>query len=356
MRWVALLWCLASPLAAQEQAQEAARQLQAANARLEAADTARDRIRALTETVQAYEAGLIAMRDGLRQITVQETEISDKLAEDREDLARLLGVLSSISKTPDPVILSHPQGARNAARAGMLTTDMTLALEEQVDALREQLRMAQSLRAARADATNMLQEGLVGAQEARVALGQAVSDRVTLPRRFEQDPVQTALLVASAQTLADFAAELTSATPSPENTLTASGDLPLPVAGIVLPDQDPNLPGIHVGAAPQALVSTPVDATILFEGPLLNYGTVVILEPTAGVLFIFAGLGTVFVQPGEIVSADAPIGLLGGAASDVDGILTENDASNAGQAQQVLYLEVRDRQSAVSPDAWFALE
>lgn len=356
MRWTALFLCLAGPLAAQEQAQDAARQLQAASAKLEAADTGRDRIRALTETVQAYEAGLIAMRDGLRQITVQEAEITQRLDEDREDLARLLGVLSSISKTPNPVIFSHPEGAANAARAGMLTTDMALAVEAQVAALRAQLQKVQHLRAARVDAANTLQAGLEGAQEARAALGQAVSDRVTLPRRFDQDPVQTALLVASAETLAEFAAELAASTPSPENGLTPTGDLPLPVAGTVLPDRAPNRPGVHIGSASQALVSTPVNATILFVGPLLNYGTVVILEPAADILFVFAGLDTVFVEPGEILSAGAPIGLLGGASPDVDGILTENNAPNAGQTQQVLYLEVRDGQSAVSPDAWFALE
>lgn len=356
MRIAALLICLAGPVAAQQEAADAASQLQAANAQLQSAKSGRDQIKALTETVQAYEAGLVAMRDGLRQISQREAAITEDLSERREELAQLLGALTTIGKTPRPVLLSHPQGAQNAARAGMLVADMTPALQGKVDALTAQLNTVQQLRSSREAAALTLNEGLQGAQAARAALGQAISDRTTLPTRFDLDPVQTALLIASAQTLGDFADDLTQQTPGPESTLTASGNLPLPVAGIVLPDDGQDRPGVQIGAPARALVITPVTATLLFQGPLLDYGTVVILEPAADVLFVFAGLAEVFGKPGEILSAGAPIGLLGGTPARVDGILTENDDPNAGNTQQTLYLEVREGQSAVNPDAWFALE
>ena len=356
MKLAAFLLCLATPLVAQQEAAQAAVELEAAAERLEAAQGGRDRIRALTETVQAYEAGLIAMREGLRQIAVRENDIAQELDAQREELSRLLGALSSIRKTPRPVTFHHPGGAREAALAGLLVADMAAGLQEEVDELGAQLQEAQSLRKAREAATQTLQGGLTGAQAARAALGQAVSDRTTLPRRFEKDPVQTALLVASAQTLADFAQELAATTPSPENALTASGDLPLPVQGYVLPNTDPARPGVSIAAGSRALVTAPSNATVLFQGALLNYGNVVILEPTADVMFIFAGLDQVFARSGEILSAGAPIGLLGGAPEGVDSILTENEDTKTGQAQQTLYLEVREGQSAISPDAWFALE
>lgn len=357
MRLAAVLFCLATPVVAQQEAAEAAaQQLQIASARLEAAGSGRDQIRALTETVKAYEAGLAALRDGLRQIANEESEIAADLTAHREDLAQLIGMLSSISKTPSPVTFRHPKGAQDAARAGMMVADVATALQVDVDRLSQQLRAAQELRDAREMATETLQAGLQGAQTARTRLGQAISDRTELPRRFEEDPVQTALLAASAQTLGAFADQMAATTPPPENALTPSADFPLPVAGYVLPTSNPNRPGVSIAAAPQALVTTPVNATILFHGPLLDYGTVVILEPAADLMFIFAGLAEVFVQPGEILSAGAPIGLLGGVPAAVDSILTENVEPNTGQTQQVLYLEVREGQAAVSPDAWFALE
>jgi hypothetical protein len=63
LRLALALWSLtALPLAAQtdpaEAARAAARQIEAAALSLQEAESARDRVRALTETVKAYEAGL----------------------------------------------------------------------------------------------------------------------------------------------------------------------------------------------------------------------------------------------------------------------------------------------------------
>lgn len=356
MRLAALLICLALPAGAQDAAEAASERLKAAGAQLIAAQSARDRISALTETVQAYEDGLIAMREGLRQITLQEATLSADLAARREEVAQLLGVLSTIRRTPDPVLQSHPEGALGATRAGMMVADVTTGLQSQVSRLRSQVDEARRLQAWREEATRELTEGLKGAQTARTALGQAMSERTDLPMRFEEDPVQIALLVAGAESLDSFASQLTRAGQAPEITLTPSGNLPLPAGGIVLPTTDTSRPGIRISAEPGALVTSPAPATVLFRGPLLDYGNVVILEPAADVLFVLGGLGEVFVQAGEILQSGAPLGLMAGDIGAVDGNLTENAAYDGGAAPQTLYLEVREGQSPTNPDAWFALE
>ncbi|MCK0096125.1 peptidoglycan DD-metalloendopeptidase family protein [Yoonia sp. F2084L] len=356
MRLAAFLICFGSVAISQQTAQDAAAQLQAAQEQLQAATSARDRISALTETVQAYEAGLAAMREEQRDIALREAILADELILRREEFAQLLGVLSAMSKTPLPVLRAHPQGPVNTARAGMLVADVTPGLEAEVSRLNTLLEQTQTLRASQETAAQTLTDGLQGAQTARAALGQAVSQRTDLPARFEDDPVQTALLVASAQTLGDFAAEMADARPDETATLTADGSLPLPVVGVVLPDDASGRPGVRIGAPPRALVTAPAPATILFQGPLLDYGTVVILEPAADVLFILAGFAEVFGQAGQVLPEGAPIGLLGDGTGFNDGILTENLGNAAGQQAQALYLEVRQGQGPVNPDAWFALE
>jgi septal ring factor EnvC (AmiA/AmiB activator) len=356
IRLAAFLTLLAFPALSQQAAQDAALQLLSAQDQLEAASGARDRITALTQTVQAYEAGLAALRAGQREIALQEVALAADLAARREELAQLLGVLSSISSTPQPVLGAHPQGPVNTARAGMLVADLTPGLEAAVTALRSLLAETKQIRLAQDVAAQTLVDGLQGAQTARSALGQAVSERTDLPQRFEDDPVQTALLLASAETLAAFAAQVATGRPDQETTLTAQGNLPLPVKGQVLPDDDSGRDGIRISAAPRALVTTPVPATILFQGSLLDYGTVVILEPTTDVLFVIAGLAEVFGQAGQVLPAGAAIGLLGDGTGTVDGILTENEDIGTVQSAQPLYLEVREGQSPVNPDAWFALE
>ena len=355
--------------AAQDSAADAARsaaaRLQIAASLLEAADARRDRVAALTETVQAYEAGLIAMRDGLRRAAIRQQTLEAELDAKRAEVAQLLGALQAMGRAPAPLLLLHPSGAVGTARSGMMAAEITPALQSEVEALRLALDEVAVLRGLQQSGTDTLAQGLDGAQTAREALSEAISERTDLPRRFVEDPVQTALLLASTETLEAFANGLSDARLTEgeaPGSVAGKGDLRLPVQGRLLrafnaPDAAGIArPGVILAARPRALVTTPVPATVLFRGPLLDYGNVVILEPAAGILFVIAGLDEVFGEAGQVVPADTPLGLLGGGQPTVDAILTGGDALESGQASQTLYLEVRDGQSPVDPADWFALE
>ncbi len=362
---------MAAPLRADTQAaaaaQAAADRLSAAAAELDAAESARDRVAALTETVHAYEDGLAALRDGLRRVALRQRELQAQLDSRRDEVARLLGVLETIGRTPAPLLLISPQGPTGTARSGMLLADVTPALQAQADALRVELEEVAVLREVQETSAATLQRGLTGAQDARAALSNAISQRTDLPRRFTEDPVQTALLVASTETLDAFADSLGNAKVEPTGTETPdanepSGNLPLPVQGRILRGYgEEDLAGVVryglvIAARPRALVTTPVEATVRFRGPLLNYGNVIILEPKQGVMFVLAGLAEVFGNPGEILPAGSPVGMLGGLSPSVDEILSEVDDGAVGESSETLYLEVRDRQGPVDPALWFALE
>ena len=343
----------------------AAEQLAQAGNSLAAAQGARDRVGALTDTVKAYENGLIAMRDGLRRAAIRQSTLETALAAKSDEIGQLLGVLQTMGRAPTPLLLLHPSGPTGTARSGMMVADVAPAIQAEVEILRAELEEIALLRSLQENAANTLQDGLTGAQSARAALSAAISDRTDLPQRFVEDAVQTALLLASTETLAAFASGLTDSTgdtASPVDATASKGALPLPLQGTVLrafnaPDAAGIArPGIIVAARPRALVTAPAAATILFRGPLLDYGNVVILEPAADVLFILAGLAEVFGEVGQVIPAGTPIGLLGGNAPDARAILTQSEADTGGVASQTLYLEVRDGQSPVNPADWFALD
>jgi len=201
LRLAALLIAFALPAAAQDSAAQAAQaakdRLEAAAVQLADATGRRDRVRALTETVKAYEDGLIAMRDGLRRATIREQTIAASLDSKSVEVGQLLGVLQATAQTSGPVSLLHPNGAIGTARAGMIAADVTPALQAQVTELRLQLEEIALLRELQGSAADTLAAGLQGAQEARARLSEAISERTDLPTRFVDDPVQTALLVAS---------------------------------------------------------------------------------------------------------------------------------------------------------------
>lgn len=366
IRALALSVLLAGQAAAQtpaEAAATAADRLSIAAALLDAAQGRRDRVAALTETVTAYEAGLAAVRDGLRRAASREAVIASGLEANRAEIGQLLAALQAIGRAPAPLLLLHPNGALGTARGGMIAADVTPALQSRVDDLALQLQELRALQTIQAAALEDLTAGLRGAQQARADLSAAIAARTDLPVRFADDPVQTALLLSSTETLAAFASGLADVylsedAQAPE--ATAAGALNLPVPGQIVRGFNQEdaagivRPGWVIATRPRAMVTTPVPATLLFHGPLLDYGNVVILEPAADTMFVLAGLSEVFGAPGQVLPAGTPVGLMGGDTPSVDGILTNRDGQIRDAATETLYLEVRDMQSPVDPATWFA--
>ncbi len=220
-------------------ARAAAERLNNAAQLLDNADGARNRVKALTETVHAYEEGLQALREGLRRTAIREETLARELQSRDTEISQLLGVLQNMSASPSPVLLLHPSGPVGTARSGMILADVTPALTQKAEALRDQLEEVSILRALQQSAVDKLQDGLTGAQLARAALSQAISDRTDLPKRFTEDPVKTGLLIASTETLEGFASGLSEiAVNEVDDSLPGiehrKGALPLPVRGRIL--------------------------------------------------------------------------------------------------------------------------
>ena len=345
-------------------ATQAARQLEQATVSLYEADGARDRVRALTQTVRAYEAGLAAMRDGLRRAATRETQLTRQLQVRQTEIAHLLGVLQTIETAPPPVLLLHPAGPLGSARSGMMLAEVTPALNARAQSLQRDLTEMQALRKIRQSAAGTLEQGLAGVQQARADLSKAIADRVDLPRRFSEDPVRTAILLSSTETLDEFANGLSDITVGELSLFDADisarkGRLALPAQGLVLHragEADAagiTRDGLLLATRPRALVTTPTAATIHYLGPLLDLGNVVILEPQAGTLFVLSGLTEVFGEVGQVIPEGSPVGLMGGSTPESGAILSLSSDGTGTDRSETLYIEVREGDSPVDPEIWF---
>jgi murein hydrolase activator len=349
-------------------ARAAADALESASTQLAEADGARDRVQALTLTIQAFEAGLGAMRAGLRQAAINESQLTGKLQAREAEVASLFGVLQGISGKPSPVTLLHPDGPMGTARAGMLLAELTPALNARADDLREDLEDLQALRALQTDAAERLQAGLSEVQLARTELNQAMADRTDLPTRFTEDPVRTAILIASTETLEGFASGLSEIAvdgeeePAPLNLDGQVGDLPLPAQGLVLREAGEadaagvRRAGIVLATRARAIVTSPTAATIRYTGPLLDLGNVVILEPQADTLFVLAGLDTVYGTAGQVISGGTPIGLMGDSGPSAVAGTSPNREGTGADRTETLYIEVRQDNTPQDPLDWFRTE
>jgi septal ring factor EnvC (AmiA/AmiB activator) len=341
----------------------AAADLQTAIVAMQAATGARDRVAALTQTIRAYELGLDAVREGLRQVTIRETALTLQFEAQRDQVARLIGVLESLPTDPGPLLLLHPAGPLGTAQSGMLLAEVTPALQAEADRLRGELTELNDLRAVQEAASATLAQGLFAVQEARSALSQAISDRTDLPIRFIDDPDALKGLLESADTLDAFAAGLGSDAAAEDlspDIAAAKGTLPMPVLGTILrrPDEADaagvRRPGLLVVTRARALVTAPWPATIRYRGPLLDYGNVMILELGRGYLLILAGLETVYGEVGEVVPAGAALGLMGGPEAMATEFLASTQEGGGAGGSETIYMELRQGAETVDPTEWFA--
>lgn len=351
-------------------ARAAAEAIEAASAQLQASEDARDRVAALTETTRAFESGLAAMREGMRRVSTREAELSAELAAREDEIAQLIGTLQVMGRSGSPTSFLHPAGPIGTARSAMIVADVADGLDRRAVDLRQKLTEVQVLRQLQQSAADRLSAGLSGVQSARTALSQAVSNRTDLPRKFSENPIQTALLIASTETLDAFASGLSSIAEEETSAdlpdiAAQKGALDLPVLGRVLrragePDAAGiKRPGVIVATRARALVTTPTTATIRYRGPLLDYGNVIILEPQAGVLFVLAGLDLVYGSAGEVIASGAPVGMMGAQDPDLGTDLTVKadqtgrEGTGAGRSE-TLYIEVRVNNVPQDPAGWFA--
>ena len=322
-----------------------------------AATEAKDRVAALTQTIKAYEAGLATLRGALRNAQLRQEALERDLSAKRTEIGQLIGALSSLDATPGPLLLIHPGGPLGTVRSGMVMADITPALQGQADALKAELGELSKLKALREAAADLLVQGMGQAQATRTALSQAMSDRTDLPARMIDDPARLQELLDSASTLQSFAEGLSVDVEAPPGFADQKGRLSLPVLGrVVLRPGEADArgvkrPGIAVATRSLALVTAPWAATVRYVGPLLDYGNVMILEPGDGYLIVLAGMDTVYARTGEVVGANAPLGLMGGdAGADAD--LTQIQATGA-EAGETLYVELRQGARPVDPLDWF---
>lgn len=347
-------------------AADAAGRLRAAEAMLAGASGARDRVAALSQIVAAYESGLEALREALREAGLSEARARAELSADEARLQRLTGLMLALGRQTEAGMILHPEGVTESVRAGLVLTDVTQSLAAEAAGLRERLADLTDLRQVQEGALAVLSEGLAGAQSARVALSEAVAARRDLPAPYLADPAALARLLTAADTLDTFADGLSQISPpvtdpAIRSFAAAKGNLPLPVRGTLLRGFEETdaagvrRPGLILATAPGAPVGAPWSATVRYAGPLLDYGNVMILEPQAGYLLVLAGLGDLFAAEGSVVAPGTILGVMPGGPTAREAYFVAGPQAGGANRSETLYMELRNGGAPVDPASWFAL-
>ena len=334
-------------------ARDAARQLEEAAVRLDEASGAADRVAALTRTIRAYEAGLGAMREGLRRAELRERKIRQGLEADEAELTSLLSLLVTRSRQAETETLIHPGGALQTIRAGTLAAAFVPSLQSRVDSLRTDLADLDALVTLQKSGMETLEKGSEGIRMARLHLSDAIAARGGLPDNLATDDAAIEALVNSAETLAAFADSLLPDSGSEGSVMGSAWTMP--VTGEVVRNYDEadaagvRRPGWTLSTQNEALVTAPLPASVRFAGEIPGQGHVAILEPKPGSLVILAGLGTTYVRRGQTVAGGEPIGLMGTTSPSAQEKLNSLGGYGGVFGGERLYLEIRQGRTPVDP-------
>lgn len=346
----ALALTLATPAGSAGPAESVA----AAASRVSAAAAAAPSPAALTDLAAALfacEAALFDLRGSVVEAQARADRLSAALDADRVETGRLLATLEAFSLARGGAEQDlHPGGPVAAARARMMLDSLAPALEADARALAAELRELSAAREVAARGLDSLEAGL----------GQLDAGRTTLLAGLAATPAPTPSAAPAAVRESDTLSQFVTRLAGPGGGESPEMTLRWPIVGATErsafrePDASgARLPGVRLSATPLALVAAPAGGRVLYAGPFLEYGYVVVLEPRADVQIVLAGLATLAVETGARVDAGALLGLLGGRALDAQEFLMAGSPGNDETPSETLYIELRHGRGPVDPAPWF---
>ncbi len=340
---------------------------------VQAAKTER-KLSAEVETISARLAGLGIQQGALRA----------SLAERRDVLAEVLGALQRMGLNPPPAILVRPEDALASVRSSILLAAVVPELRGETEALVADLRRLQRVADEIEAERGRLAATVAEQAEEQKRLSLLVEEKRRLQTESEAElageQARAAELAAEAGSLAELIEALegeieiaaieqerraeaenralsASRTPLTVASLAFSamkGSVDLPVAGRLerrfgeADGSGGTLQGDMLATHSAAIVTAPVDGSVLYAGPFRSYGQLLILNAGEGYHVVLAGMGRISVSPGQVVLAGEPVGLMG------ESRVASAVALAGTEAGPELYVEFRKEGKPVDPAPWWA--
>jgi septal ring factor EnvC (AmiA/AmiB activator) len=346
-----------------------------------------------TQRSQASERKLAALEQRLSLLQSSETAIRRSLEGRRGLIGEVLAALQRIGRRPPPAVLVSPEDILEAVRASMLLGAVVPDLRQEIQVLgtdlAELVRLRDGIAGERRSITAEL-EAMAGERQRLAALVEARRERETSATRdAEAQRAAAGALAEQARSLREFVErmekEISTATRAAESARQAieaetreqrqrmaalafkdparlapkiafaetRGLLPLPVAGSQLRGFGENdgaggtTRGISVATRPNALVSTPSDAWVVYAGPFRSFGQLLILNAGGGYYILLAGMQRIDVALNQFVLAGEPVATMGETSEAAATIV------GSGSGEPVLYIEFRKDGVSVDPTPWW---
>lgn len=350
---------------------------------------------AAAQRVKAAEVDVGAMEDRLGELIVAELEVRGRLEGAGDTISGVLAALERISRNPPPALIVDPTDALGSARSAILISAIVPQLQDKADALIADLGRLAEIKAAALEEEARLRANFQILEEEQLRVATLIIARKQNENRVSSElaveEAEAEALAAQALNLKQLIDELTkraqavavaaaaTATANAGGTAptldaetirlalanTDRGEPAVPFAQargfLALPSSGVNVieygagdgfggisQGLSIVTRAEATVVAPADAWVLYRGPYLNYGQIVILNAGQDFTILLAGLAEVSVDIGQFVLMGEPVGNMGSRT------IGQTVSTGAGDSRPTLYIEMRRNNEPVDPTGWWA--
>lgn len=341
------------------------------------------------QRVKLAEIEVTDVEDRLSNLIVEELEVRGRLDGADAEIANVLAALERISLNPPPALVVDPSDALGSARGAMLIAAIVPQLRDKAETVSSDLKQLMTIKEQALAEEATLKANYAVLEEEQLRIATLIAAR---KQGIEQVGAQLDTEEAAALELAERASTLRelidalsaranqAATPtttspdmpqlSPEaiqvafaNAARTEPAVPFPMARGYLTQPANGVTVVQFGAGDgfggiaqgqsvvtraEAQVVSPADGWVLYKGPYLNYGQIIILNTGQGYTALLAGLDSISVDIGQFVLMGEPLGQMGSRT------IGRTVTTNAGNAQPTLYIELRQNNQPIDPEAWWA--
>jgi len=350
---------------------------------------------AAAQRVKAAEGQVAVVEARLSEVIANENRIRERLDGADSDISNLLAALQRIGRSPPPALLVDPEDALGSARSAILITAILPQLRAKASSVSTDLETLLSVRKTAQEEEQTLRANLSTLLEEQLRTATLIEARkrgvARINGALEAEEQKAGELAARAQSLGELITGLSENIDSVSAAAEAAGDGPpdpswvnldrktiltalantsrkepaipfaaargyltMPSAGNIVSrfGADDGFGGIARGISlitrPDAQVVAPADAWVMYKGPYLNYGQIVILNPGNGYSILLAGLESTNVELGQFVMMGEPVGIMGSRT------IGQAVTTKTGASRPTLYIELRDQDTPLNPTNWWA--
>lgn len=316
--------------------------------------TLRDRSKNLAESLQATERRVDESEDNTDKLNAELATKQKEFDARRQQYAQTVVSLLRMHRIPPTAVFAEPENVHPLMRTASLLEKTNAAIAHRAHELKDQMDDLTRLKTRATTSAARLQKektSLAAQQETlRKELAARQEAQEKLSTDHEKVTAQVAALTRQSRSLQELITKLENQ-PSigrarnrhevSENA-PAKGSMRAPAVGRVLhgfgerKNANETYRGMVLATRPGGMVVAPLAGEVVFTGPFMDYGRMVLLKHGNGYISLLAGLGSIDVSLNQEVGAGEPVGNM------------------PNSATPPLYVELRDHSKPIDPSGWFA--